>query len=259
MDLQGAILIASNLKGANLQHADLRGVDLLDVKAEGLLGIKLYRAKLDHTILRREQLGQAIGEEQDSEHRQARDAYLALKQNFEGLGDYDAASWAYIKERQMEKACSAPWHARRFYGEEQLGDTSEPKLPVYHPRVWWFFARHTWKWLIDWLVELVCGYGERPWRTVMTMIVVFLAFVGFYWTTGAVLRVEQTAAGLVRVPTNDLVDLMIFGLGAFTTMEPTGLEPAAPWVQFVTGIEALLGIGLTGLLGFVIGNRIRRS
>jgi hypothetical protein len=242
-----------------LLSTDLREVDLLDVKTGGLLGIKLYRAKLDHTALKREQLGPAIGDEQAGEYREARDAYLVLKQNFEGLGDYEAASWSYIKERQMEKACSAPWRARRFYREEQLGDTSENKLPAYHPRVWWFFARHTAKWLSDWLVELVCGYGERPWRTVATMVVVFAAFAAIYWATWAVVKVEDTPRATLRVPTRNLIDLAVFGLGAFTTMDPKGLEPRATWVQFVAGFEALLGIGLTGLLGFVLGNRIRRS
>jgi len=263
--LQGVSLSKANLQGADLRRADLREVDLLDVKTGGLLGIKLYRAKLDHTKLKKEQLGPAIGDEQVGEYREARDAYLALKQNFEGLGDYEAASWAYIKERRMEKACSAPWRARRFYGVEQLGDTwllddmFKHKLPAYHPRVWWFFVRHTAKWLKDWVVELVCGYGERPWRTAATMAVVFAVFVGIYWATWAVMKVEDTPKAIVRAPTRNLIDLAVFGLGAFTTMDPKGLEPRATWVQFVAGFEALLGIGLTGLLGFVLGNRIRRS
>ena len=218
--------------------------------------------------MKREQLEPAIGDEQAGEYRRARDAYLSLKQNFEDLGDYEAASWSYIKERQMEKACSVPWRARRFYEEEQLGDrhvawrygiTSREVLPGYDPRVWWFFVRHTAKWLSDWLVELVCGYGERPWRTVATMVVVFAMFVGIYWATWAVMKVERTSEATVLIPTRNLIDLAVFGLGASTTMDPNGLEPRAVWVQFVAGFEALLGIGLTGLLGFVLGNRIRRS
>jgi len=278
-NLQGAILYGANLQGAslrytnlqeanlrdadlqraNLRSADLREVDLLDVKTGGLLGIKLYRAKLDHTLLKREQLGPAIGDELTGEYREARDTYLALKQNFEGLSDYEAASWSYIKERQMEKTCSAPWRARRFYGEEQLGDTSEHKLPAYHPRVWWFFVRHFFKWLGDGVVYVVCGYGERPWWTLGWMVLVFAVFVGIYWATWAVMKVERTPEATVLVPTRNLLDLLVFGLGAFTTMDPKGLEPRATWVQFVAGFEALLGIGLTGLLGFVLGNRIRRS
>jgi hypothetical protein len=91
------------------------------------------------------------------------------------------------------------------------------------------------------------------------MAIVFAAFIAIYWATWAVVKVEDTPGAIVRVPTRNLIDLAIFGLGAFTTMAPKGLEPRAAWVQFVAGFEALLGIGLTGLLGFVLGNRIRRS
>jgi hypothetical protein len=258
-NLQEVDLWKASLQGADLRAADLRGIDLQVVSSGGLLGVSLYRAKLDHTLLKREQLGSAIMEEQEEQYRRARDTYLALKKNFEDLGDYDAASWAYIKERQMEKKCSAPWQARRFYGQEQLGDTDDNKLSFHHPRVWWFFARHTAKWLMDWLVELICGYGERPWQTVAAMTLVFAVFTGIYWLTWAVLKVDESSTAIIRRSTRNLVDLTIFSLGAFTTMDPKGLEPAATWVQFVTGIEALLGIGLTGLLGFVVGNRIRRS
>jgi hypothetical protein len=42
------------------------------------------------------------------------------------------------------------------------------------------------------------------------------------------------------------------------TMEPNGIFPSQSWVEFLVRIEALLGVALTGLLGFVLGNRIRR-
>ena len=36
------------------------------------------------------------------------------------------------------------------------------------------------------------------------------------------------------------------------------LQPRSDWVSLLAAVQSLLGIGLTGLLGFVIGNRIRR-
>jgi hypothetical protein len=37
-----------------------------------------------------------------------------------------------------------------------------------------------------------------------------------------------------------------------------GVEPRSEAVHLLTGFQASLGIALTGLLGFVLGNRIRR-
>lgn len=274
--LQGASLQATDLRGATLRRAELDGADLSDARLQetdlrgaslkdvdlSLLwdnempGVRLYQAKLDHTLLRREQLGESIWEEEQRLFGAARVTYLALKQNFDDLGDYEASSWAYVKERQMEKACSSPCLARKCHGRRELGETSSSHIrPAHDPRVWWFYIRHTRKWLSDWLVELVCKYGEGPWRTLATMAVVFVLFGAVYWSTWAVLKVE----GAQRIPTRNLFDIVIFSLGAFTTMNANTLEPAAPWVELVVGFEALLGIGLTGLLGFVWGNRIRRS
>src|SRR3712207_2710269 len=74
------------------------------------------------TPLWREQFGEdaLIGEELQAKepsgdrayrYRRAKQGYLALKQNFDDLGDYDAVNWAYRKERRMRK-CEA------FYGKK---------------------------------------------------------------------------------------------------------------------------------------------
>ena len=267
-DLQGAFLRDANLQNAelpgtrlaraSLRGADLRGVDLSAVGDHGLLDIALYGVRLGDTRLRKEQLGQFIAEEQAGSYLEARHAYLALRRNFEALGDYQAATWAYIRERTTERRCSAPWRARRFYGREQLGDAPAKRIPWYHPQVWWFLARHTAKWLCDWAAEVLCGYGVRPWRVVAAMSIVFALFLAVYWATWSVVRIEHKPGGTLYLPTRELRDLVVFGLGAFTTMAPKALGPRQPWVEYLTGLEALLGIGLTGLLGFVVGNRIRR-
>jgi hypothetical protein len=150
--LQKARLVGANLQEANLRFADLREVDLVDVETGGLRGIKLYRAKLAHTsftALKREDLGPDIGEKLAGEYREARDVYLALKRNFEGLGDYNAASWAYCKERRMEKLAALKeakeaWHRRNW----------KEAIPRYA------------KVIGDQVIECVCDYGEGFWSVV---------------------------------------------------------------------------------------------
>lgn len=268
-NLQKARLWGANLQGADLRFADLREVDLLDVRKRGLLGIKLYRAKLDHTALKREQLGPAIGEELAKEYREARDAYLALKQNFEDLGDYEAASWSYIKERQMEKATKAPWRCRWYYGEEEpfprpvrgLFGKLWPNiryggLSCWSPLVWWFWFKYTLKWGGDWFVELLCSYGEGTWRVLIWIFSTLFVFAAYYWRIGGVLLVEPN--GEARVATS-FGHYLTYSAGAFTTTGFARFQPADDWVRLVTAIQAIVGIFLAGLLGFVAGNRIRRS
>jgi len=247
--LQEANLLGANLQGAKLWGAKLQEADLWDANLQGTF---FSGAWLDHTAMARDFLGPAIGEELARDYPGARDAYLRLKQNFDDLGDYAASSWAYRKERQMEKICSAPWRARSFYGESQLGDSEESSLPAWHPRVLWFYTRHTLKWLGDWFVELLCGYGESIGRVLAWMLLVILGFAAYYQVSHAVVTSSQDAA-------TSLWDHLIFSLGAFTTLQPARLQAARPSVELLTTIQAIIGIALAGLLGFVAGNRIRRS
>ena len=71
---------------------------------------------------------------------------------------------------------------------------------------------------------------------------------------------QETATGQIRYITRNPVDLLTFSLGAMTTLLPTALE-AHPMLamRILMPLEALLGIALAGLLGFVGGNSIRRS
>jgi len=201
--------------------------------------------------MRREQLGDAIGEELERVYDEAKEAYLAWKNNFAEIGRYDDAAWAYRKERRMEKMCSAPWRARKSYAS-QLGDSEESRLPAWHPRVLWFYTQHTLKWLADWFVELLCDYGESIWRVLAWMVLVIVGFAAYYQVTHSVVTSSQDAA-------TSLWDHLIFSLGAFTTLQPARLQAARPGVELLTTIQAIMGISLAGLLGFVAGNRIRRS
>ena len=67
-------------------------------------------------------MGQRIGDELTADRKKtsdqyhsAKEAYLLLKNNFNQIGRYEDASWAYVKEQQMEKmAYYWEWHPYRW-------------------------------------------------------------------------------------------------------------------------------------------------
>jgi len=250
-DLQGADLRDAILGGADLRHARLEGVDL---SISVVTGIYVSGAWLDKTKLRWEQLGGAIGEELDARQRgsgpesvvgaygEAKQGYMVLKQNFESFGNYDAASLAYRKERRMEKM-EARQKARITLAE----------------RKWREAATNYAKFASDQLMEWICDYGESITRVLGSLLAVYVLFGLIYGLTWGVMRVHETPNAIIKEPTRNLVDLARLSLGAMTTMDPAGLEPRNGLVELLAGLEALLGIALTGLLGFVVGNRVRRS
>lgn len=253
----------------DFSQARLEGVNLAE--ASTLFGVRLHLARLAGAEIDFDLLGGKIGEELAGEYEKAAQAYLAIKANLEARGYYADASRAYIKERQMERVASAPWNARRCYGATQLGDKyeyvreqgemvrTELGASRKDPQLWWFYFRHTIRWLTDWVVELSCAYGESVPRVLASLAVVYLLFTLIYGLTWSIVRVNHTPTTTILKPTRNLIDLGLYSLGAMTTMDTAGLEPRTSWVQVLAGLEALLGITLTGLLGFVLGNRIRRS
>ncbi|MFW6135876.1 MAG: pentapeptide repeat-containing protein [Chloroflexota bacterium] len=242
VDLKGADLDGANLEGTFLVEADLSRVDLRN--AESIEGISLYRARLDHTQLTRDQLGEAVGEERGGEWFEARQTYLALKNNFQELGRYDDARWAYRKERRMEKRDA--WQKTRTALRE---------------RRWGGAVGNGLRAASDQLVELVCDYGEGLSRVLASLLLLWLVFALSYGLIGGVWGPPQeTSGGPVRYATRNPLHLLAFSLGAMTTLQPAGLEARPTQVmQFLMPIQALLGIVLAGLFGFVLGNRIRRS
>jgi hypothetical protein len=253
-NLRGAVLGQAALVGANLRGADLRGAipagvdlsgaDLTDAKLQGLdltgcpmAGARLRGAWLDRARIDREQLGPAIGEEVAGDFDEARKAYLMLERYFQTQGDPDAESWAYRRRRRMQKFDAH----RRGKAARDLGD-------------WRGMVEGYGNYASDLVVEWVCDYGESITRILRTMLLVYALFTALYVIDGSVVRAET------REVTRKVGDVAIFSLLAMTTPgnPPVGLAPRDVTVHITTGLQALAGVGLAGLLGFVTGNLVRR-
>lgn len=250
VNLQGARLLGADLHGASLTGANLRGANLRDAHMHNIVlthtditHVHVSGAWLDKTRLRQEQLGGAIGEELAGEFEEARKGYLALERNFAELGDPDAASWAYRKKRRMQKH-EALRQARRARQDKRWREAAGA------------YARYG----ADVFVECLCDYGESIPRVFCSLLALYLIFIVLYGITGSVVRVRETPAGPVRAITHHPIDLAIFSLLAMSTSgsPAVGLLPSNELVHLLTASEALMTIALTGLMGFVIGNRIRR-
>ena len=239
--LQGARLLDGQLRGADLTGAQLHGVDMYHVRS--LDGARWYGAHLDHTRIRRASLGKAIGDELEAHKSKTADgyyfameAYLLLKNNFNQIGRYEDASWAYVKEQQMEKmAYYWEWH---FWGW----------------RVWrarGFFWRSFGRWLRNWAYELATGYGERPWNAVRAGLVAILAFAAGFWACGI-----TGGRGAVA-----FLDCLVYSIATFATfnLARPNLNPTGRGIEIASSLEAILGIAVLALVVFTVGNRMSRS
>jgi len=232
-NLQGAKLWNANLQGANLRDTQLQGVDLTEV--EDISNVYLSGVWLEKTRIWKEQLGKYIREEQEKDYTSAKRSYLALKQNFESLGDYGAASWAYCKEKDMQMF--EAWEKKEYAKS---------------------FRNFVFKWS--------CNYGEG-FLHVIFWIVIFLLIVApsffhllsyqFIWSHDQAHEYQKLSywAGRCFIYRLDI----LYTLDTLTTATFSNLKPNSFLTTLASGLFAMLGVFLFGLLGFVAGNRIRRS
>jgi uncharacterized protein YjbI with pentapeptide repeats len=257
--LQGADLMDAQLQGANLINADLKEADLRSAQIErvdmyrvaSLVGAHWHGAFLEYTRIGRRDLGQSIGDEDEARrhgsagfeerllkaeaYSDASEAYLLLKNNFNQIGRYEDASWAYVKEQQVEKTA--------YYWEwRALG---------------WRARGSLWRWLRNWAYELATGYGERVYMPVLWAIVVVAVFAGIYAVAGNIASGDVGA--LQGEPTHNPLIALVHSISAFATIGFNTLEPQGWGARLLTALEAMFGVGLFALFIFTLGNRMSRS
>jgi uncharacterized protein YjbI with pentapeptide repeats len=266
-NLQEAYLEGANLQQANLERANLRGAVLwgahlekVDLSvAESLAGAYFYQAWLDQSRVTKEQLGGRIGEEIDNEYYEAKEAYVLLKNNFNQIGRYDDASWAYRKERRMERMTHRPDLAPKSYDYPKLPDPLPTGAKRVLHRLWLPFRKarfhlsHLRNYLFDTAQLLLCDFGENPWLVLIwaavALFVFGLAYIGFGGLGPAPGASSAIALG----------DRFVYSLFAFATMDHPRIVATTGLAQFLTGFEALVGIFMAAIFVFTLGNRISRS
>ena len=258
-NLQGVNFHGARLSNTDFAEADLRDSDfhsafigdinLVDAK----IGDRLLfedATKLEAFLRRHEVDPETIAARLATRFMIGQKTYLTLKTVFLSRGQYSEASRAYIKERQMERKTHwPPGRARDCYSDESDG-TPSPKLKRLWKRLK-FVVRHLGAYLLDWLAELTCGYGERPWRTIAWALATIFVFPVLYMgSNGVVLATGGPMSWL---------DYLNYSFGAFTTTGFPNFATVNSLAQTLTSMEALLGISLLALLMFTLGHRISRS
>ena len=219
--LAHARLWNADLSGANLTECDLSYADLWDAK---LFNVKIWRAIL---VCARGLCKKSFSEGSrmfdnprinESGAISAEESYRNLKQCFLSSGKYNDASWASFKEKTMERAV--------FKTKRDLN---------YFPSL---------------LMNLLCGYGEKPSRIVLSSISTIFLFALIYFTFNAV----QSSVGQENVL--KWSDYLYYSAVTFTTVGYGDLIPK-PYAFFrlLAATEAFLGVFLAGLFIFTLARK----
>lgn len=250
-NLQGADLVGADLSNCDMSHSDMRNSDLTKAVLTGsrlwstlltganltecdMSGTDFWNARLCNVRMWHTNFSQAKSITKASFCRgkrffddprineigelSAEEAYRDLKQYFLASGRYNDASWASFREKTIE---------RRLF--KKRGDLN------YFP---------------SFLMSVLCGYGEKPYRIVLSSLgaIFTFAFLYSYFNT-----VESSLAiGYVM----NWSDYLYYSAITFTTVGYGDFIPKAHSAfRLLSSVEAFMGVFLSGLFVFTLARK----
>ena len=213
--LEGAVLFGAHLEGAVLFGAHLEGAVLCVAHLEGavLAGAEFSSdTRLDNidwgNFILEEEKGNFFKEEKPSSFsfRIAADTYRRLKMWYTNAGVYDIAAKFYYREMEAKRKAQS-WK-------------SEPISKL---------------WL--WVIKLLCGYGEKPWRVVVWGISVLFGSALLYFFLRGVAPHTLTLQAFLASLYYSAVSFTALGYGPWFSA-----SSVRSWVQGVGAAEAIIGV-----------------
>jgi hypothetical protein len=157
----------------------------------------------------------------------AEDIYKNLNGLWMSKGYLGDANWAYIKGRKMER-------------KRMIAELTSENISIYQKLINLVFI--FWNFLSD----AMFGYGESIRKMILSYIITVMLFAYFYY-----------ASSEVSLPT--YVCAIGISLKNMVAMSSDEITNASPLIDFLNIIQTTIGILITGIFGFILGNKIRNQ
>ncbi len=155
----------------------------------------------------------------------AEDIYKTLNGLWSGRGFNADANWAYVQGRRMER--------RRM-----MSEMTDSRV-----RFWNKFS-NLWHIIGNGLSDLFFGYGESMFKMIATYIVTVLLFAFFF---------------SAEVSPLQYLEALGISLKNMAGMDSEVIQGVSPLVDMLNLVQTTIGILLTGIFGFILGNKIRNQ
>lgn len=154
----------------------------------------------------------------------AEDIYKTLNGLWMSRGFMEDANWAYVLGRRMERY--------RMLNELPTEKNFLKKLST-AVNIFWNLVS-----------DLMFGYGESILKMILSYVFIIILFAYFYYASPGISLPSYLLA----------LEVSLKNMVAITSEEVSNVSPL---VDFLNLIQTTLGIILTGIFGFILGNKIR--
>lgn len=234
-NMKEAHMFACNLKGSSLMKADLRYANLHCAKFEGcnLLGVRLEGARLEgatwgHEIIQEKMARDATSPAERVDYwQQSEEIYRNLRKASEQAGLFETSGHFFEREMVMRRYQMPLLSTKRFYSK---------------------------------VVDMFCGYGERPIRVVMFSLIAIITFGVLYSVIGihdggVVMKLQAKHSFSENLM--QLLTCLYFSVVTFTTLGYGDLIPFG-LSRLLAAIEAFIGSFTLALFVVVFVKKMTR-
>lgn len=207
--------------------------------------IDLIDTLLRNTKIKKDQIKSHILQEKEKKFSEAKEIYLFLKNNFHSIGRYDDESWAFKKEKDMERF--AHYKDGRYL-----------------------------KGVIFSFFNFLYGYGEEPLKVLRFAAIVVLFFSFLYFNYGISVFIPETrniqydffkniwlgigniellSSIIKNFPWKDYLNSLYFSLTTFATLAFGNIGPLTITSKIIAGIESFFGPFTIALFVYTFARR----
>jgi uncharacterized protein YjbI with pentapeptide repeats len=198
------------------------------------------------------------------------------KFNFHSIGRYNDESWAFKKEKDMERrSYFFNSFAKNMESKEKKSKEKVPKEKKSNFILFfnWLKTKNFRKWLCSCFFNIIYGYGERPQNVIFFALFIIILFSIFFSILGidSLEIVEMKSptvqeifnsnseiiskGNLFNKTTNYFIDCLYFSAITFTTLGYGDFRPLEGWGRILAGSEAFIGAFMMALFVYTFARR----
>jgi len=238
--------------------------------------IDFKNTRLCNTNIKRKDLEGHIIQENEGDFIQTKEIYLLIKNNFHSIGRYDDESWAFTKERDMERMSKSFYSLLSKYKKYSLFKTILKKsnsfkrvivkLKIFRK---WLFSKKSIKWFNLSFLDFIYQYGESPRRVIrFALIIIFLFAIILNFSgivnsdrTNLIIEFIKKSQGdeytlrYLGPILGNFLDCLYFSVVTFTTLGYGDFQPAVGLSRIFVSLESIIGAITMALFVYTFARR----